>query len=460
MLHSDSVLDHLRQHSPVKLLNLMFFRKSIFVLEQEIPKITPAVKTVCRNETTVHSSHENTNSVLRVLIGCSVQISGHITQRTFFSVYFPSFTVIIAALIAGLVHSHPEVDENEPFDSFEKLNALIRCNACSGDKRNSYDRPEISDTDSVQPTEPNLFFSGKRLAFLRVEGVVPVFRCFVQAVNVIRDFFRAKELTGHCFNRRRSKSVFIVCALRINLFLRVGFRRGNSQNIFKNGLVREFSKQELDVVVALFPGIRKVHDPMSPQKLIVGKRLVLIAAQLVINLFPCPVDLLPERGGIILIQVFFFIKSCKVDQPVLQQLKIRQPFSTVVHGFEGNKHIVVIFNLMNIEHQLQCQLAVEICQSVAALNCIEFAQFFGKEKLRPFQILGVIRFPDRSAVFLPEDFILQILRARIVILIPEKICGNKTAGRHLPTDILGSYIPHNLIAEKDLIIAFFGILRQ
>ena len=115
---------------------------------------------------------------------------------------------------------------------------------------------------------------------------------------------------------------------------------------------------------------------------------------------------------------------------------------------------------MDIEHQLQCQLAVEICQSVAALNCIEFAQFLGEEKLRPFQILGVIRFPDRSAVFLPKDFILQILRARIVILITEKVCGNKTAGWHLTADILGSYISNNLIAEKDLIIAFFGVLRQ
>ena len=115
---------------------------------------------------------------------------------------------------------------------------------------------------------------------------------------------------------------------------------------------------------------------------------------------------------------------------------------------------------MDIEHQLQCQLAVKISQSVVALNSIEFAQLLGKEKLCPFQILCVIRFPDRSAVFLPEDFILQILRARIVIFIPEKICGNKTAGRHLSADILGSYIPNNLIAEKDLIIAFFGILRH
>ena len=115
---------------------------------------------------------------------------------------------------------------------------------------------------------------------------------------------------------------------------------------------------------------------------------------------------------------------------------------------------------MDIKHQLQRQLAVEISQSIAALDSIEFAQLLGKEKLCPFQILGVIRFSDRPTVFLSENLVLQLFRARIVILISEKIGGNKITGRHLPTDIFGSNIPHNLIAEKDLIIAFFGILRQ
>ena len=42
-------------------------------------------------------------------------------------------------------------------------------------------------------------------------------------------------------------------------------------------------------------------------------------------------------------------KSGKIDQPVLEQLKLRKSFTPVIHGLKGDKDVQVIVNLIEIK---------------------------------------------------------------------------------------------------------------
>ena len=98
---------------------------------------------------------------------------------------------------------------------------------------------------------------------------------------------------------------------------------------------------------------------MRTQKIIIRKRNTLIPTKLIVDFLPSVIYLLTEGRLVLLVKYLIIIKRGQIDQSVFQQFKIRQLLTTIVHGLESYKHIVIIVDFMEIKHQALGELLVQ-----------------------------------------------------------------------------------------------------
>ena len=98
---------------------------------------------------------------------------------------------------------------------------------------------------------------------------------------------------------------------------------------------------------------------MRTQKIIIRKRNTLIPTKLIVDFLPSVIYLLTEGRLVLLVKYLIIIKRGQIDQSVFQQFKIRQLLTTIVHGLESYKHIVIIVDFMEIKHQALCELLIQ-----------------------------------------------------------------------------------------------------
>jgi len=90
---------------------------------------------------------------------------------------------------------------------------------------------------------------------------------------------------------------------------------------------------------------------MSLKEVVIVKRAVLIAAKLVVNLTPSVVHCSPKAVALGQVKFIVAIESRKINEPVFQQLKIRQFFATIVHRLECNEDIKLVADDVFIEQK-------------------------------------------------------------------------------------------------------------
>ena len=89
---------------------------------------------------------------------------------------------------------------------------------------------------------------------------------------------------------------------------------------------------------------------MGTQEVIIGKRNTFVPSKLIVDFLPSVIYLLAESRFVLLVKYVIIVKRRQIDQPVLQQFEICQSLTTIIHGFEGYKYIVIIVDLMEIKH--------------------------------------------------------------------------------------------------------------